>query len=624
MKKITILALVVLLIALFFVWRGDDSVELPVTVDHSHRAVDPTSSRTAVAATFIGFADEYDTHAWLGIPYARAPIGGLRWRAPQAIPPTRGAMESVRFGEPCVQYWSAISGVSGEEGQLVGSENCLVLNIWAPRFSVDAVPQAGERLPVMVWIHGGGNTIGTANTYPGSHLASSQQIVYVGINYRLGILGWFGLNALRDTASTPEDASGNYAVLDMIAALRWVQENIAAFGGDPENVTIFGESAGGRDVYALVASPLASGLFHRAVVQSGSTQTTPIYRAENFVDDERRGEPLSGNEIAVATLQRLGKAADRESAKKLLTDMLPREVAALLREQSVEDLFSVIEPAAFGMYRSPQNLRDGHVLPTEPLLTLFRDKKTYNSVPMILGSNRDEAKTFMAQDPEFVSNLLGFIPRIQDENFYNREASYRSDQWKALSVDEPARVLSETQGNIYAYRFDWDEAPASWLVDLPTLLGAGHGLEISYVFGDFGSGISIPFILSEDNEPGRLALSAAMMNYWGEFARSGAPGTGGNENQIEWRSWNNQGDKIIIFDTEADGGIRMNDSLLTAEDIKDRIRTDTTLSTQKERCRLYANLFFNTYQTQYFWNREEYDTLGDGGCVDYDPYSFAP
>jgi para-nitrobenzyl esterase len=196
----------------------------------------------------------------------------LRWRAPLAAAPWTGTRTATAMGSPCIQFWGPISGLKGHEGDVVGAEDCLYLNIWAP--AAASTPAADERLPVMVWIHGGGNTIGTGNTYNGSHLAGSQKVVVVTINYRLGVLGWLSHPALREGAANAADASGNYGVLDMIEALRWVQKNIAAFGGDPANVTVFGESAGGHDVFALLASPLAKGLFQRAIVQSGSLRTS--------------------------------------------------------------------------------------------------------------------------------------------------------------------------------------------------------------------------------------------------------------------------------------------------------------------------------------------------------------
>lgn len=624
MGKALITLVVIMVAGVLIIFSLDDPSKLPGATSTEVRAIDESSTRSTPAGTFVGYADKFDTQGWLGLPFARAPVDELRWRAPVATPAHGGLSKALKYQPPCVQYWSALSGVTGEEGQVVGSEDCLYLNVWAPRFDQASIPVADDRLPVMVWIHGGGNTIGTANSYPGQHLAGSQKVVYVALSYRLGLLGWFGHDAVRATSENAEDASGNYGLLDLIAGLQWVKENISAFGGDPDNVTIFGESAGGRDVYALLASPLANGLFHQAIVQSGSATTTTLARAENYTDEAEPGMALSSNEFINALLIASAKAADREEAKTVLGSMDATETVDFLRGKTVEELLSVVEPAGFGMYRTPQNLRDGHVLPKESLLQRFRNKNQYNSVPLILGTNRDESKVFMSQNPEFVSQWFGVIPRIKDLGAYNNAAAYLSDLWKALSVDEPATVLSKTQDKVFAYRFDWDESPSTWLVDFPNLLGAGHGLEISYVFGDFEGGISIPFLLSDENEPGRLALSRSMMNYWAEFAYRGDPGTGRNAKEVPWTAWKNDGDKIILFDTQAGGGIRMSDELLSAQSLKSRILDDELLTGQKERCRWYANLFLNSNQTTDFWQRDEYESFGQGGCKEYDPYAFAP
>jgi para-nitrobenzyl esterase len=278
----------------------------------------------------------------------------------------------------------------------------------------------------------------------------------------------------------------------------------------------------------------------------------------------------------------------------------------------------------FGMFQIPQNFRDGTVLPLESLLQRFGDTALYNDVPMILGSNRDEYKVFTAQDPRFVQRRFGFLPRIIDQAAYDRFNGYFSDQWKALAVDEPARVLSNSQGpTIYAYRFDWDEAPSNWMVDFPKLLGAGHGLEVSFVFGDFEGGISVPYLLNDENEPGRTALSTAMMNYWGEFAHSGAPGRGRDNQQPLWQPWGSGGQTFLVLDTPQDGNIHMSNERITAATLKQRLAADTLFEEPEQRCALYAGLFLLSYQSADFWDEDEYQQLADGACAAYPPHDFA-
>lgn len=615
MKK-TILGIGLLLglLLALLVWRGDEETPLP-------RVTEPNSTRMPPAGTVVGFADDYETYAWLGIPFAEPPVGKLRWRAPGPAQPWEGTLEALEYGDPCTQLWGEMSGVAGSAGNVVGNEDCLYLNIWAPAMPTREAEQA--RLPVMVWIHGGGNAIGTANTYPGPHLAGSQQIVYVAINYRLGLFGWLSHEALQGEGRDALDASGNYGVLDMIAALRWVQENIASFGGDPNNITIFGESAGGRNVYALLGSPLAEGLFHRAIAQSGSLQTTPRPRAENLNDAAEPGEPNSSSEILLRLLQADGGAADRDEAITQLAGMTPGEIENYLYRKTPSEIYGIFGAPHYGMFRAPQNFRDGTVLPLESLLQRFSDTRLYNDVPLIAGSNRDEYKVFMAQDPRFVNRRFGLFPDILDPTSYDQISGYLSDQWKALAVDEPAAVMSRNGGpEVYAYRFDWDEAPSTWMVDFPTLLGAGHGLEISFVLGDFEGGISIPYLYTDENEAGRLYLSSAMMDYWAEFARSGKPGRGKLDELPLWRPWGESDETFLILDTAEDGGIRMTDEQVTAEQLKQRLAADGGFEEPEHRCAMYANMFLLSYQVTDFWNEQEFKALGDGACAAYSPYDF--
>ena len=227
-----------------------------------------------------GFADDEGTLVWKSIPYAAPPVGELRWRAPRDPAPRPGIRVSRSFGSGCTQFNPLVGGIRG-------SEDCLTLNIWRP-----ASPETG--LPVYLWIHGGGNTIGSSvmvNEYRGNRVARASQVVFVSINYRLGPFGWFTLPALREGVS-PEDDSGNYGTLDIIHALRWIRDNIAAFGGDPATVAVTGESAGASNVLSLMVSPLAEGLFHRAVSQSAPASTRE--RSEPLVQTRKRCGIFSG------------------------------------------------------------------------------------------------------------------------------------------------------------------------------------------------------------------------------------------------------------------------------------------------------------------------------------------
>jgi para-nitrobenzyl esterase len=257
---IALIVVAVLVVVAVNLWLGRGSDEAPAPER------DDTTLRSTTSGDVVGFSDAHGARAWLGIPYAEPPVGARRWRSPGAAAPAAGVSETLAIGNLCPQLASLLSG-SGQDaapGSVVGDEDCLYLNVWSP-------PNA-RKLPVMFWIHGGGNSIGHGGSYNGANLAATRDVVVVTINYRLGFLGWFTHPALA--TGNPEDDSGNYGTLDIVRALEWTRDNIAAFGGDPANVTVFGESAGAFDTLAMMASPLTTGLFHRAIVQSGGFQTT--------------------------------------------------------------------------------------------------------------------------------------------------------------------------------------------------------------------------------------------------------------------------------------------------------------------------------------------------------------
>ncbi len=616
--KLFMAAGTVAVVAALFLYQNRESTPEPLVRDES-------SLRQTPSGPVVGYADQYNTQAWLGIPYAQAPVGELRWKAPRPGIAWSETREALKEGSPCIQYWGDGSGIAGgSEGQVVGSEDCLSLNIWAPAMTPDALPNATERMPVMVWLHGGGNTSGTANVYRAHHLAGSQNVIVVGVNHRLGLMGWFSHSALRKTSENASDASGNYGLLDIIAALKWVQTNIASFGGDPSNVTIFGESAGGRNVYALVASPLANGLFHKAIVQSGSVLTIDQTWAENFTDESPRGAPNSAGDMLLKWLQKDGLAMSVADAKNHLRNMEDKALMDYLRNKTPEELLSIFTPGGFGMYSLPTNIQDGYVLPKQSTLELFRSGQGYNKVPLMAGTNRDEHKVFQAYDPRYIDKRLGVLPRIKDLEFYNRMAAYYSDQWKVLSVDEPARALAQSStAPVYTYRFDWDESPATWAADFESLIGAGHAMEISFVFGDFEGGLSFPFLLTDENLPGREYISRAMMGYWGSFARTGDPAQGGNADMPQWKPWQRELEQQMVFDTEADGGVRMSVEPLTVDGLKARLASDQSFDKAEDQCRLFGELFLTSFQSRDYWDAKEYEALADEKCKAYDPYELA-
>jgi len=603
------------------------------------------SQRDTAQGPVVGFADSHDTFGWMGIPFAAAPVGELRWRAPRPPQVRTQLLQATAPGGMC-----PFLDPRDDVPPVGGSEDCLYLNIWAPR------QVAEEKLPVMVWIHGGANVQGTANSYTTFQpLVGGHKVVVVTLNYRLGLLGWFNHPVLatgdaQDDSGTADpfvaldasgtadplvaldasgtadpfvalDASGNYATLDLIAGLQWVRDNIAAFGGDPKRVTIFGESAGGANVFSLLTSPLARGLFHGAIAQSGLPANVPVALArEGYGAVEGKTVPAGSVELVDALLVQAGRADNLQAARALQQSMPAKELRALLRGLDFAALFQPIHggqklPFAETMYKWPAPIADGVVMPSERQLAVMNDPQRVADVPLMLGTNRDETRLFLFMSPHYVKFWFGKIPRIRDKAVYVRDAAYGSDLWRAIGATEPAQRLAPTRGDrIYTYRFDWDDLMSNWLVDMKTLLGAAHGFDLGMVTGDSMDLIARFGAANDDNAAGRQQLSTAMQSYWAEFAYSGAPGRGRGGELPLWPSWQQGEAQSLIFDTPDDGGIRLQAADVTIADVRTRLLADSTL-TQAERCLGYRALFGALYVNSLDWDAQDYAQFGEG-CTD--------
>ena len=594
MKKIilSVMSLVVL-IAVATYWYGsrfDFDRDPPVSVTDT--------KRETRSGPVIGFQDR-GVDVWLGIPFASPPEGDLRWRAPRPPAPWSDTKQVLDYGSECPQNMMRLSG----------QEDCLYLNVWSPSESSDS-------LPVMFFIHGGANHIGSANAgglYDGQRFALNHEVVVVSINYRLGPLGWFSHPSLiveKTDELSLKDNSGNYGTLDIVAALEWVQGNIENFGGDPENVTIFGESAGAFNVLSMMISPLAEGLYHKAISQSGGIRIIPMDAAQNYHDEES-GHLLSARELTSRMLVKSGFAVDQEDAKGVQEMISGGAIREFLLGQSVESILLAQNDSELSMsdddnegsnpesfiwweaagILSPTLLGDGYVLPKGGQIhKLLSDPARFNPGPIILGSNRDEAKLFMMMDPHFTRRVWGVPVLTKNEDDYARLTDYGSLIWKADAVDELAIVLSQTQEEeVFAYRFDWDDLNSLLTLDLHNLLGAAHALELPFVFGNL-SFLETALLLDDDQAA--RELSDRMMSYWAEFAYSGSPARGQDGSLAEWTAWTNEFEskKLMLLDSGADMGNRMVSTLLTFEDIAEQLNSDERFDPEA-RCNLARRMF---------------------------------
>lgn len=577
LRKIALTLVAILLIALvaIFALRPDPDQPAPL------RIAEPTTSRLTTEGEYVGFNDVNGARAWLGLPFAAPPVDELRWVEPQ--PPERheGIKEALTFGEPCVQFPNPTlrTEYAASEG-IVGSEDCLYLNIWSPPNVIDA--------PVMFWIHGGGNSVGEAATYDGSVLAAKHRVVVVTTNYRLGILGWFNH---QDLLALHEQSTGNFAILDLIQALQWVRDNIRAFGGNPDNITVFGESAGGFNTLSLMATKLADGLFHRAISQSGGFGINDP--ATGYALASEGGHTNSAPEIINRLLVADGTVTNNEEAFEKQSNWSPSELDSYLASKSTVDLLATIGDNRGGMFDFPSGFGDSYVFPLASSEEIFSDPTKFNNVPVVLGTNRDEPTLFMMQAPQYVDTWFGVIPRIKNENDYRRIAYYGAQAWKERGVDRIASALrSGGHLDVFAYRFDWDEQASAFFFDLSVAIGAGHAIEIPFVFGTAG-GIDALSALYPNDEA-QIGLSDSMMSYWAEFAHNGDPGRGRDGQEVQWTRFGEENQTSILLDTTQDGGIRMMSELVTMAALREEFLSDDSFEDHDAYCNTYVNTFRGT------------------------------
>jgi len=498
------------------------------------------------------------------IPYAQPPVGGLRWKAPREIINTKAIIQS-KDNNFCIQEPSSMGGAPGE-GILTGTEDCLYLDIKRPK------KIGSDLLPVMFWIHGGGNTSGLKDLYDYSTMVNRHDVIVVTINYRLGAFGWFTHPDIQGNQDGI-DKTSNFGTLDIIQALRWVNKNIELFGGDSNNITIFGESAGGHNVLSLLVAPQAKGLFHKAISQSG--YTTSVSAKQAYITQET--SPTynhTSNEVVGRLIPDHKNLTSKTLYKKLL-------------QLSAEEFFS--------QYSDKSNLEvplltnDGIVIPIEGLEKSLANKKYLNDLPFMAGSNRDEVKLwigtaeyFVKLDYSFLGSILG-IPRVslKDEDAFEAFNYYRSEAWKVRGVIEPISSLNKAGiNNTYAYRFDWDDHRRFIVADFKKLIGASHGTEISLITGNNKLVEGYGFLIYPAG-PSKRFISKNMMKFWSNFAKEGKPEK--SSNGIEWTLYNHsQGSKnFMILDDKKN--MRMKSYQTSYKSLVEELNNDTRVS-ELERC----------------------------------------
>ncbi len=523
-----------------------------------------------------GFNSSKNTAAWLGVPFAKPPVGDLRWRAPQPPEPWEGVWDGTTHCEPCVQKTSTPMTDLGEmleasltgnaESTLFGSEDCLYLNIFRPN-------TLEEDLPVYVFIHGGANMMGQIEGYDGSALAEKANMVVVFVQYRLGPMGYFSHPVLRHGQSQLDD-SGTFGTLDNIQALKWIQENIAAFGGNPDNVTIGGQSGGALNVMNLVISPLAEGLFHRAMAESPAFFTITQDEAE-----------LLSNRLVELILEKDGYTMEDWNG------WTETEKETYLKSADSADLVTLSTDNALLL----QPIQSPGVIPGNFVSTL--GSGDYNKVPIMLGTNRYEFKGMMCgplsafasmknltwkELPQVLQgdkSLDDILPTQFDKHLYDITADFGSKAWRIQAVDQRARVMKMHQNDIYAFRFDWcGPAPFDFII------GGMHGMDLLFFLGYDLSVLETIFPeMFPDVLHGQEELVDIMTTYLGNFARSGNPN---GQGLPQWQQWSNasNGPKVVQLDADAEQAIvTMSNEELFIRDVRTEMRDEITTWSYKNK-----------------------------------------
>lgn len=491
---------------------------LYIAITFSFAALDTTLLTVTTQQGKVRGTTDKEVFVWRGIPYAQAPTGNLRMKSPQPPAARQGILNAIEYGASCPQPKNSFTG---DEAQ---NEDCLFLNIWSPK------PDDKKR-PVMVWIHGGGFVVGTgaSELYNGANLAQKGDVVVVTINYRLGSLGFLYFDEVQQKAGF----ENNLGIRDQIAALQWVKQNIAAFGGDPEQVTIFGESAGGTSVETLLACPSAKGLFSKAIAESGPAAIL--------------WQPQTGKMLTDKYLSILGISTDSIHLLRILpVDTLKAAEEKLMDYMIKETPHKVFSPTI-----------DGRLLTTDIFQCLSPAQS--GNVPLLIGTNKDEATMFASRKLKMAPNNSRDLEREFFHVFKPGEkekvvSAYKKYPRKRGVLDLltdavfriPAIRLAECQSRhstVYMYRFEY----SSFLLNLSGLRSF-HGLEIPFVFGNIEEGRTGKLMKYVATKKTAKTLTTQMQGAWLNFVRYGNPN--GKEPEI-WKPFDTDIRATMIFDRKS-------------------------------------------------------------------------